>query len=511
MHSSTRTSNPMHTKSWSALTDHAQDLKTQRIESYFDHDPARFDTMHIDVGAMFFDYSKHHITSKTLELFTQLCEEMNLDTQKQALFDGAAINLTENRAALHTALRDPNSPYPEVQSGLAKVKDITEKLISNGDITDIINVGIGGSDLGARAMSQALQTSHSGKTIHFLSNIDGMRVQSLTQNLDPAKTAIIICSKTFTTQETMSNAALLKDWSGSALNFYAVTNDQSRAIDFGIAQENILNMPEWVGGRFSLWSPIGLCLALQIGFDGFQQLLSGAHAMDQHFRTAPVAQNMPTIMALLSILYTNFFDYRAQAILPYASALSSFVSYIQQMEMESNGKHIDRDGKPVSYCTSPIIWGGVGTNAQHAFFQLLHQGTHIVPADFIMIKNPPHPYHEQQEKLISNAIGQTMALMRGQENAQEPHRSFDGNRPSSTIILNDCTPYSLGMLFASYEHKIFVQGALLNINSFDQWGVELGKSSAKEILNAFHGLNSDALDPSSAGLFAYLRQQKEAP
>lgn len=489
--------------SWAALEDHQKSVENMQIPDLFKDDLARTKTFTINHENIEFDFSKNKLTEQTLGLLVHLAKESNLDEKRAQLFGGMAINATERRPALHIALRGSCSPdleingknvKDEVDQALAKMESFTNKIRSEKKISHIVNIGIGGSDFGPYMVCKALRHLASPDLqTYFLSNIDPAHAAHYLKHIDPEKTLFIVASKSFTTQETQTNAATIKKWLADehgitdiSRNFCAVTNNQKAAIEFGIADDMIFTMPEWVGGRFSLWSSVGLSIALSVGFDNFKELLNGAQSADQHFLNEPLERNIPALMGLIGIWYRNFWDYRCYGVLPYSQNLSQFPQYIQQLDMESNGKSVDLQGNPLNYKTAPVILGGVGSNAQHTFFQLLHQGSDIIPCDFIACKTPVYNLGDHHDKLIANVIGQTQALMNGQKNGSQPHRNFEGNRPSNIIWLESLTPYNLGMLLAFYEHKTFVQGAIWNINSFDQFGVELGKSLAEKVLKKMH-------------------------
>ena len=471
------------------------------------------------------DFSKNNLTQETLGLLRQLTEECGLTQAKEAMFNGEKINRTENRAVLHTALRNrSNTPVlvdgknvmPEVNAVLAKMKSFCERVISGEwkgytgkAITDVINIGIGGSDLGPYMVTEALRPYKNHLTMHFVSNVDGTHIAETLKKVNPETTLILVASKTFTTQETMTNALSARDWflaaakdpAHVAKHFAALSTNAKAVAEFGIDTNNMFEFWDWVGGRYSLWSAIGLSIALSIGFENFEALLSGAHEMDKHFRHAPLAQNIPTTLALVGLWNTNFLGAQTEAILPYDQYLHRFAAYFQQGNMESNGKYVGRDGNVIDgYQTGPIIWGEPGTNGQHAFYQLIHQGTILIPCDFIAPAQSHNPLSDHHNKLLSNFFAQTEALAFGKTKEQVeaeflnagktlaevkdivPFKVFTGNKPTNSILLQKITPFTLGALIAMYEHKIFVQGVLFNIYSFDQWGVELGKQLANRIL-----------------------------
>ncbi|MBX2877520.1 MAG: glucose-6-phosphate isomerase [Saprospiraceae bacterium] len=545
--------NPTATSAWSALENHFSAIGKTEMKTLFAENPSRFADFSIQFEDLLLDYSKNRITQETLDLLIQLAEETDLPANIKALFAGDRINETENRAVFHMALRnqggapmevDGQDVMPAVKNVLAKMKAFTTQLHGGawkgyaGDtITDIVNIGIGGSDLGAVMVTEALKPYwKEGIQAHFVSNVDGTDIAETLKGLNPATTLFIISSKTFTTQETMTNAHTARDWflqtakqeAFVAQHFVAVSTNADGVQAFGIAPDNMFEFWDWVGGRYSLSSAIGLSIACTIGYDNFDQLLGGLHAMDQHFKTAPLQENIPVLLALIGIWYNNFFGAETEAILPYDQYLHRFPAYFQQGNMESNGKYVDRKGDKVSYQTGPIIWGEPGTNGQHAFYQLIHQGTKLIPCDFIASANSHNAIGQHHPILLSNFFAQTEALMKGKtpeevkgelEKAGKseseiakllPFKVFEGNKPTNSILLKQLTPHTLGLLIAMYEHKIFVQGAIWNIYSFDQWGVELGKQLAKGILPELAGEESvDSHDASTNGLInAYKRMRK---
>ena len=515
---------PTSTKSWQKLKVHYDAIKHRHLRDLFAEDPHRFQKFHLVFDDLLLDYSKNRIDEETIRLLVALAGECQLSAAIDAMFSGEHINRTEDRAVLHVALRNrANTPIvvdktdvmPAVNAALEKVKVFSSQLLqgirkgySGETITDIVNIGIGGSDLGPLMVTEALRPYHSSIRPHFISNVDGTHLYETLRHLDPGRTLFIIASKTFTTQETMTNALSAREWFLQKTNhkglvarhFVAVSTNTTAVKAFGIDTENMFEFWDWVGGRYSLWSSIGLSIACTIGYDHFEELLTGAHQMDNHFRYSPFEKNMPVVLALLGIWYTNFFGCTSEVVLPYDQYLHRFPAYLQQANMESNGKSVDRRGRKVSYSTGPVIWGEPGTNGQHAFFQLLHQGTPIIPADFIAPVKPHHPLEDHHQKLLANFFAQTEALMRGkteEEVTRElklagwddqqiarhlPFRVFDGNKPTNSLLFGQITPRTLGMLIALYEHKIFVQGVIWNLYSFDQWGVELGKELAKKVL-----------------------------
>ncbi len=541
---------------WQALCRHQKTIAASSMRDLFAQDTNRFDKFSFQLDDILFDFSKHRINDETLPLLLQLAREAQLENWRDRMFTGEKINTTENRAVLHTALRNrSNRPVlvdgvdvmPEVNAVLAQMRGFSEKVRAGAwlgytgkRITDVVNIGIGGSDLGPVMVCDALKPYASADlAVHFVSNIDGAHLMRALEKCQPETTLFIVASKTFTTQETMTNAISARTWflnkaqdnAHVAKHFVALSTNAKAVIDFGIDQANMFAFWDWVGGRYSLWSAIGLSIALYVGMDHFEALLSGAHEMDQHFQTAPLEENMPVIMALIGIWYNNFFEVATHAILPYDQGMSRFPAYLQQADMESNGKFICRDGKRIQYKTGPVIWGEAGTNGQHAFYQLIHQGTQVVPCDFLM---PVHSHYAigkhgyaHHKILLANFLAQTQALMLGKTpdearlELQEqgltgtelenllPHKVFEGNRPSTSILFDKLTPNTLGKLIALYEHKIFVQGMIWDINSYDQWGVEYGKQIAQEILPL---LTSDGVvtsfDSSTNGLINYTKSHK---
>ncbi|AHF78855.1 Glucose-6-phosphate isomerase [Sodalis praecaptivus] len=536
--------NPSHTAAWKALQQHFDSMKDVQISDLFAQEPARFSAFSATFDdQMLVDYSKNRITAETLTRLLALAEECGVKEAIAAMFNGEKINRTEDRAVLHVALRNrSNTPInvdgkdvmPDVNAVLAKMKHFCERVIggewkgyTGRTITDIVNIGIGGSDLGPYMVTEALRPYKNHLHMHYVSNVDGTHIAETIKNLDPATTLFLVASKTFTTQETMTNAHSARDWflktAGDekhvARHFAALSTNAKAVAEFGIDTENMFEFWDWVGGRYSLWSAIGLSIALSLGFDNFEKLLSGAHAMDHHFIATPLEKNLPVLLALIGIWYNNFYGMETEAILPYDQYMHRFAAYFQQGNMESNGKYVDREGHPVSYQTGPIIWGEPGTNGQHAFYQLIHQGTKIVPCDFIAPAISHNPLADHHAKLLSNFFAQTEALAFGKSRdavEQEfsaagkspeqvrhvaPFKVFEGNRPTNSILLREITPYSLGALIALYEHKIFTQGAILNIYTFDQWGVELGKQLANRILPELaQDKPIDAHDSSTNGL-----------
>ena len=516
--------NPTKTERWSRLTAHFKNIKNIHMKDFFVTDPDRFRKFSIQFNDILVDYSKNRITDKTLQLFVELAEEVDLRDAIEKMFTGDTINETENRAVLHTALRNrENTPVyidgkdvmPDVNKVLSKVEKFSRQIITGewkgytGEkISDIVNIGIGGSDLGPVMATECLKPyAKEGVSVHFVSNVDGTQITETLRRLHPETTLFIIASKTFTTQETMTNAFTARNWflshaknlNNIPKHFVAISTNTERVEAFGIDKENMFIFWDWVGGRYSLWSAIGLPIACSIGYENFAELLQGAFEMDRHFRYTPFDKNIPVILAFIGCWYTNFFGFHTEVILPYDQYMHRFPAYFQQGNMESNGKSVDRNGKKVRYQTGPIIWGESGTNGQHAFYQLIHQGTKLVPADFLAPAVSHNPVGEHHNILLSNFFAQTEALLNGKtrrEATQEmkkegkteeeirklcPYRIFEGNRPTNSILFRKLTPRVLGSLIAMYEHKIFVQGVIWNIFSFDQWGVELGKQLAKKI------------------------------
>ena len=509
---------PITLAGWKALKTHQKKIRRIHMRDLFESDAQRFEKFSLNIKGLLFDYSKHLITEKTLALLLKLAAETGVEDWRDQIFAGAAVNTSEKRAALHVALRGSvdtnlkiNGENVEefVTSTLKKIKGLSED-IRGGKFTDVVHIGIGGSDLGPHMVCEALKAFADGPRVHFVSNIDGAHITQVLSKLIPDKTAFIIASKTFTTLETLSNARAAQDWSKGQARFIAVTANSKAALDFGVAAEDILPMRDWVGGRYSLWSGIGLPIAISTGFENFEKLLAGAREADTHFQQAPAAQNIPMIMGMIGIWYRNFWNFSAYAVLPYAQDLHRLPAWAQQLDMESNGKNIDRDGRAiVDYATSPIVFGEPGTNSQHAFFQLLHQGTEIVPCDFIGAAHSNHDKPDHHTKLLANMLAQSRALMQGKDNIQNPQKHFPGNRPSSTLILDRLDPWHLGLLLALYEHKVFVQGIVWNINSFDQWGVELGKELATDFTKMLeNGSKISAIDSSSTGLLRYIHNKR---
>ncbi|OTA18989.1 glucose-6-phosphate isomerase [Xenorhabdus beddingii] len=536
--------NPSQTEAWKALQQHFEHIKNVHLRDLFEQDKERFTAFSATFDQQILvDYSKNRITAETLAKLQALAQETDLSSAIRSMFSGEKINRTEDRAVLHIALRNrSNTPImvdgedvmPQVNAVLAKMKSFSERIIggewkgyTGKTITDVVNIGIGGSDLGPYMVTEALKAYKNHLNMHFVSNVDGTHIAETLKTLNPETTLFLIASKTFTTQETMTNAHSARHWflqsavdeAHVAKHFAALSTNEQEVSKFGIDPQNMFEFWDWVGGRYSLWSAIGLSIALSIGYENFEQLLSGAHAMDKHFEQTAFEHNIPVLLALIGIWYNNFFGAETEAILPYDQYLHRFAAYFQQGNMESNGKYIDRNGNPVNYQTGPIIWGEPGTNGQHAFYQLIHQGTKLIPCDFIAPAMSHNPLGDHHSKLLSNFFAQTEALAFGKTQAQVeaefaaagkstqdvanvvPFKVFAGNRPTNSILLREITPFSLGALIAMYEHKIFVQGAILNIFSFDQWGVELGKQLANRILPELHDTEAvNSHDSSTNGL-----------
>ncbi len=550
MNQTTRAMPINQTPSWQALIAHQRAMGEAHLRDLFAADPRRFETFSIGLDGLLLDYSKNRITAQTMALLCALAREAGVEDRRARMFAGDVINETEGRAVLHVALRAPperrfrvdgRDIMPDVSGVLSRIEqfcgevhDSTWRGHSGEAIRAVVNIGIGGSDLGPAMVTQALTPYwKAGILVHFVSNVDAAHLAETLAGLDPATTLFVIASKTFTTQETLTNAYAARRWIVSHLgeeavarHFVAVSTNAPAVAAFGIAKDSMFPFWDWVGGRYSLWSAIGLPIALAVGYPRFAALLAGAHAMDEHFKAAPLERNLPVIMALLGVWAIDFFGWTTQAILPYAQNLTRFPAFLQQLDMESNGKRITRAGAPVSWATGPVVFGESGTNGQHAFYQLLHQGTQVVPADFIAVAASAYPAIENARILLSHCLAQTEALMKGRtrEEAEDamrdagadaeaakrlaPHRSFPGNRVSNTLVLDRLDPFHLGLLIALYEHKVFVQGIIWNINSFDQWGVELGKELAKPLLRAFEQPGPPGPgrhDSSTAGLLAYLK------
>ena len=539
--------NPTSTSSWKKLQAHFQNEKNNRIQDHFQNDPNRFEQFSIQWEDFLVDFSKNRLSKETLTLLEELAHEVDLKGAMEAYFGGEAINQTEGRAVLHTALRAPETAQiytngldvvPEVHAIKAKIRSFCDAVI-NGEhkgytgkaITHVVNIGIGGSDLGPAMVTEALAYYKNHINVQFVSNVEGDHVREVIKTLDPETTLFVIVSKTFTTQETLSNATTIRQWflthapeDAVAQHFVAVSTNLEKIAEFGIHPDNVFPMKDWVGGRFSLWSAVGLSIALAVGPDHFDALLAGAHKMDEHFKSADFQENIPVVLALISIWYNNFWEAESEAIIPYTQYLRNLPAYLQQGIMESNGKGVDRNGETIDYQTGTIIWGGSGTNAQHAFFQHIHQGTKLIPADFIGFKTSLYGEEEHQNKLMANFIAQTEALMRGKTHAEAeselkskglaqdeidtltPFKVFEGNQPTNTLLIDALTPESVGKLIAMYEQKIFVQGILWNIFSYDQWGVELGKQLANTILSDLTGDEIAAHDASTTALLSHLKK-----
>ncbi len=540
--------NPTTTPAWSKLKTHFNTVKHLHTKDLFASDPQRAERFSISWEDFYIDYSKNRITPETLHLLIELAQDCQLQNAIASYFSGQPINETEGRAVLHTALRtretdtvlvDGVNVVPDIFKVKQHIKTFTEAILSGEkrgytgkSFTDVVNIGIGGSDLGPVMVTEALRFYKTSLNLHFMSNVDGDHVQEILKNLNPETTLFVIVSKTFTTQETLTNAETVRRWflrsapeEAIATHFVAVSTNLARIRSFGIAEENTFPMWDWVGGRFSLWSAVGLSIALAVGYDNFDKLLEGARAMDEHFRKAPFQENIPVVLGLLSVWYNNFFGAESEAIIPYTQYLSHFSAYLQQAIMESNGKRVDRTGAAISYQTGNIIWGAPGTNAQHAFFQLIHQGTKLIPADFIGFIEPLHGDKEHHDKLMANCIAQTEALLNGKtrqevvaeleaKNLPEetiakltPFKVFEGNKPTTTLLIQKLTPRSLGSLIALYEHKIFVQGIIWNIFSYDQWGVELGKQLADKVLQDLSAENPSKHDAATLQLIKKLARK----
>ena len=545
------TVNPLETQVWRKLTAHYLEMQAVHMRQLFEDDPNRFTKFHLRFDDILIDYSKNILSEETLTYLLELAQESRLQDAIDAMFSGQIINQTEGRPVLHIALRNrTNRPVfvndgdvmPQVNKVLEQIRSFSDRLLSGTwkghsgkAITDIVNIGIGGSDLGPLMVTEALRPYHKNIRPHFVSNVDGTHLAETLKLVNAETTLFIIASKTFTTQETMTNAESAKRWflektsqqGDVAKHFVAVSTNEKSVREFGIAPENMFVFWDWVGGRYSLWSSIGLSIACTIGFENFVQLLEGAHAMDNHFKNEPFEKNIPIILAVISLWYGNFFDAQSEAILPYDQYLHRFAAYFQQGNMESNGKSIDRNGQPVLYQTGPVIWGEPGTNGQHAFYQLIHQGTKVIPCDFLAPSVSHNPLSNHHQILLSNFFAQTEALMMGKTEEEVltelkkqgmdeeeiavhlPYRVFSGNRPSNSILFKMLTPRTLGSLVAMYEHKIFVQGVIWNIFSFDQWGVELGKVLAKKILPELSAPGEvQSHDSSTNGLINYFKRLK---
>ena len=538
-------------KSWKNLENHFRSIENIKIDEFFVKDSRRFDSFSLQLNDLLVDFSKNRVDSKAMSLLFDLAKECDLENAIQDQFEGEKINTTENRAVLHTALRNrSNRPVlfegqdvmPLINEVLEKMKSFCHAIESENwkghtgkAITDIVNIGIGGSDLGPYMVTEALKPYATGKVnVHFVSNVDGTHIIETVKALNPATTLFIVASKTFTTQETLTNANSAKAWllneltdeKAVAKHFVALSTNKEAVEAFGIDSKNMFEFWDWVGGRYSLWSAIGLSVAVYIGFENFEQLLAGAHEMDEHFKSTPLEKNIPVTLALLGIWYNNFFGADSHAILPYDQYMHRFAAYFQQGDMESNGKSIIKEGEKVNYQTGPIIWGEPGTNGQHAFYQLIHQGTKLIPCDFLAPINSKNPIGDHHEKLMSNFFAQTEAFMKGKtaekvrselekegKTEQEindllPHKVFEGNKPSNSILFKELNPFTLGCLLAMYEHKIYTQSVIWGVNAFDQWGVELGKQLAKNILPELKGnAKVTSHDSSTNGLINYYKSK----
>ncbi len=536
-----KSTNPSGTQSWKELRKHFGDMEFVQMQKLFEVDPQRALKMNIQWNEFLLDYSKNKISNETLSLLFNLAKEVGLKDGINAMFDGKKINATEGRSVLHTALRDfsdgkvmeleGNDILIDIKSTRNRIKDFTNKVLngeylsSTGErFTDVINIGIGGSDLGPKMVVNALVNYRNDLGIHYISNVDDDYLHSVLKGLNPATTLVLIVSKTFTTQETIENAKRVRTWLKDSLfgkdfnkHFIGVSASIEEAQNFGLSKENIYPMWDYVGGRFSLWSAVGLSISLAVGYENYEQLLNGAYEMDIHFKEAEFDENLPVVMALLSVWYNNFYGYETEAVVPYSQVLEKFPAHLQQMIMESNGKNKDRSGMPVNYQTGTLIWGEVGVSAQHAFFQLFHQGTKVIPIDFIGFVNPFVEGDSSHDILMSNFFGQSEALLKGK--AGEVYesdkntflsnfREFCGNKPSNTLLINKLTPKTLGALIALYEHKTFVQGIIWNIYSFDQFGVEYGKVLAKNIQNEIKTKNISKHDSSTEFLLNYYLNKK---
>jgi glucose-6-phosphate isomerase len=543
------TTNPTSTASWKKLQQHFSEIQNISMQELFQKEGSRVEKLNLKWNDFLVDFSKNKITPETLTLLLELANEAGLKKAISEYFEGGIINQTENRAVLHTALRAKESSVinvegqnviPEVYDVKNKIKAFTNEVTSGARkgytgkaFTDIVNIGIGGSDLGPVMAVEALQFYKNHLNVHFVSNVDGDHVNEVIKKLNPETTLFVIVSKTFTTQETLTNSETIRSWflkSASqddvAKHFVAVSTNLQKVTEFGINPDNVFPMWDWVGGRFSLWSAVGLSISLAVGFDNYNALLGGANEMDDHFKNTPFDKNIPIILALLSVWYNNFFGAESEALIPYTQYLQKLAPYLQQATMESNGKSVGRDGKPVNYQTGTIIWGEPGTNSQHAFFQLIHQGTKIIPCDFIGFVKPLYGNADHHDKLMSNFFAQTEALLHGKTQAQVqaefdkqglsaekakallPFKVFSGDKPTNTILIDKLTPKSLGSLIAMYEHKIFVQGIIWNIFSYDQWGVELGKQLANSILEEINTKTVKNHDSSTTFLLNHFLKNK---
>jgi glucose-6-phosphate isomerase len=515
---------------WKALAAHREKILSARLTGLFAADTSRTERFSIETGELMLDYSKHWVDAETMRLLNGLAAQAQLPRWIARMFSGEPINTTEGRAVLHVALRSEEMTFPEGRDVMPEVRDARERMrrfvddvhagvLRGADgraITDVVNVGIGGSDLGPRMLVRAMRKFHKpGPRLHFVSNIDPADLEAALAGLTPGTTFFIVASKTFTTAETLDNAARARGWLEAALgkstalsrHFAAVTASAAGAEALGVPPERVFPMWDWVGGRYSVWSSVGLPVALAVGMNAFEELLAGARRMDAHFRNEPLERNMPVMLALLEIWYVNFFGAQARAVIPYSEDLRDLPAYLQQLEMESNGKRVDRDGNEVDYATAPVVWGASGTPSQHSFHQLLHQGTHLIPVDFIVIGRNGES-STGRAALAANALAQSAALAFGNPAPGAPHKALPGNRPSSILLLERLTPRALGALIALYEHKVFVEGIIWNLNSFDQWGVEHGKNLARTLLpRLLEGGDTAGLDASTRGLLARLRKR----
>ncbi|CAG2145180.1 Glucose-6-phosphate isomerase [Cupriavidus yeoncheonensis] len=537
---------PTNLHAWNALLQHHDAIRDHQMRDWFaEGGEDRVRQFSLEAAGLYLDYSKNRITPQTMQLLLQLADEAGVPARRDAMFAGEHINATEDRAALHVALRatagagfkvDGVPVVPAIQAVLVRMRAFSEAVRSGAwtgmtgeRITDVVNIGIGGSDLGPKMVCRALShlahdDGHAGPRMHFVSNVDGTELAEALERLDPRRTLMIVCSKTFTTLETMANAHSARQWflangvaeDQLARHFVAVSTNLEAVRAFGIDPANMFEFWDWIGGRFSLWSSVGLSIALAVGFNAFADLLAGGRAMDEHFRTAPLERNMPVVLGMLGIWYRNFFNLPTSCMAPYSTSLELFPAFLQQLEMESNGKSVQLNGRRVRTHTSPVVWGTAGTNGQHAYFQMIHQGSQIVPVDFVAPLVPPRELPGHHAKLLANCFAQAEALMRGRS-AEElraagmtdelriAHMVFEGNRPSNTLLMEDLTPHVLGALIALYEHRTFVQGVVWNINSFDQWGVELGKILARPIEAELDGAEASPHDASTAALIARAR------
>jgi glucose-6-phosphate isomerase len=530
---------PTTTSAWKSLEQQAEKAQHQNISGFFDQNPSRSSQMSVQCGEIFLDYSKNLVSDETWQALLELANQSPLEQHRAAMFSGEKVNTTEGRAVLHGALRaeigdqrvasaavESDQRVTLVKQQLVDVELVSEKIRSGQwlgstgkAITDVVNIGIGGSDLGPKLACSALQEfAHPDIKLHFISNVDGAEILTTLKKLNPETTLVALASKTFTTHETLLNAKTARNWFAETLglenaqstrHFVGLTANRANALAYGIPADQILEFAEWVGGRYSLWSSIGLSIAISIGFEKFVEMLAGAREMDLHFQQAPLAENMPVIMALLGIWYSNFLGAQSTAVIPYCERLLLLPSYLQQLDMESNGKSTTLNGDSIDYQTGAILWGQTGTNGQHAFFQLLHQGTRMVPVDFIAAAVDNLSNEEHHRVLLGNMLAQASALMCGQDAPDgEPYRYYPGNKPSNTLLLDTLSPKNFGALIALYEHKVFVQGSIWNINSFDQWGVELGKKMANQLLASDNSGQAE-LDPSTTALFAHIKKCQE--